>query len=81
MRRPENAGSKARLKKIREYMAWLKYPVRAGRLKFKSIHQGLPTKLRREHLKREGPYLAFFSILLCITCINPAWYVDRMPFE
>ena len=29
MRRPENAGSKARLKKIREYMDWLKYPVDA----------------------------------------------------
>lgn len=29
MRRPENAGSKARLKKIREYIDWLKYPVDA----------------------------------------------------
>ena len=29
MRRPENPGSKARIKKIREYMAWLKAPVDA----------------------------------------------------
>ena len=30
----------------------------------------MPTKPKREH-PREGPYLAFSSILLCITCMNP----------